>query len=116
MQQLQRDAFLSQLVVHPVPVWHGTGRAARNRRRFGEKQSIEIGLVEVVGKRPLQTGCFGPAEVVGYSAAGDAHAPSNLTVAQRGRAKKARGDRYAPPGGLVELDAQGRGVRAAYAG
>ena len=28
---------------------------------------------------------------------------------------QARGDRYAPPGGLVELDAQGRGVRAAYA-
>ena len=28
---------------------------------------------------------------------------------------QARGDRYAPPGGLVELDAQGRGVRAGYA-
>ncbi len=28
---------------------------------------------------------------------------------------QARGDRYAPPGGLVELDAQGRGVRASYA-
>ncbi|MFQ5691172.1 MAG: hypothetical protein ACE5HQ_12980 [Gemmatimonadota bacterium] len=28
---------------------------------------------------------------------------------------QARGDRYAPPGGLVELDAEGRGVRAASA-
>ena len=85
MQQLQREALLVQLLVYPVPVGHGTGLAARNGRRLGEEQSIEGGLVEVFGQRPLQSSVFGPAEIVGYGAAGDIAAPSDLTVAQSSR-------------------------------
>jgi hypothetical protein len=82
MQQLQCDAFLAQLVVPVVPVGYGPSPAARSRGWFGEEQSIEGCLVEVVRQRPSQAGDFGAAKVVGYGAAGDADTPSDLTVAQ----------------------------------